>query len=264
MVNSSQAPLTGKKKSLVAGITVAAVLGLYLLLHPFLERKLGMRLPNPLKQQEAREQEHGPGGSDPDRDKSPAPQEPLAKKSNKASPAGRNSGTKNQTNKTPPRKKTSEKKPSDRGKATGTKVAKSNGKSTTKKSAKFVLREAGNRVLVSPAGLRYGPGSREGHRLTHVLRHAKDDPSRPIHGVFDGERDQILTVIDEAYRLGRQRGRQVKVETSGQRKIYTVDLRRRIGFIGGQSGKRNNHPAAKGLRLVLEDKNVITAFPVKP
>jgi hypothetical protein len=40
-----------------------------------------------------------------------------------------------------------------------------------------------------------------------------------------------------------------------------VDLGRRIGYIGGQTGKRKNYPAASHLRLVLEGQNVITAFP---
>ncbi|MEE2936667.1 MAG: hypothetical protein VYA84_11800 [Planctomycetota bacterium] len=48
------------------------------------------------------------------------------------------------------------------------------------------LRETSPNVVRSPAGLFYGPGSAEGHRLEHVRRHAGDLPSRPgPHGVFD-------------------------------------------------------------------------------
>lgn len=127
-----------------------------------------------------------------------------------------------------------------------------------------VLRDVGRDIKVSPAGLRYRPGSFEGHRVQHILRHAEDDPSRPIHGVFDGGEHEIFAVIDEAYLIAKGGGPRVDVEREGGRTIYTVDLHRRIGYIGGQSGQRSNHPPATGLRLVLEDVDVITAFPVKP
>jgi hypothetical protein len=127
-----------------------------------------------------------------------------------------------------------------------------------------VLRDIGRNIKVSPAGLRYGLGSFEGNRVQHILRHAEDDPSRPIHGVFDGGEDEIFAVIDEAYLIAKQGGPRVEVEREGARTIYTVDLRRRIGYIGGQSGRRSNHPPATGVRLVLENVDVITAFPVRP
>ncbi len=126
-----------------------------------------------------------------------------------------------------------------------------------------VLRDVGGKVKMSPAGLRYGPGSFEGHRIKHVLRHAVDDPGRPIHGVFDGEEDAIFLIIDEAYLIAKQGDPRVDVEREGARQILTVDLGRRIGYVGGQSGRRSNHPPATGLRLVLEEVDVITAFPVR-
>jgi hypothetical protein len=126
------------------------------------------------------------------------------------------------------------------------------------------LREIRRDVYESTAGLQYRRGSQEGHRLTHLMRHAEDDPDRPVHGVFDGDRDEILAVIDEAYRLIQARGREVvRSERDEGRMVYTVDLGRRIGFVGGQSGARQRHPEARHLRLILDGVDVITAFPVR-
>jgi hypothetical protein len=117
-------------------------------------------------------------------------------------------------------------------------------------------------VKRSAAGLLYTPGSREGHRLTHVLRHGDDQPLRPgLHGVFDGDDDDLLTVIDEAYLLVQAGSPQVQSRREGQRTVHEVDLRRRIGFVGGQEGRRRGNPPATHVRLVLEDDRVITAFP---
>ena len=129
----------------------------------------------------------------------------------------------------------------------------------------FELQDVGGDVLESPAGLRYGPGSREGHRLKHVLRHGKDEPNRPgKHGVFAGDRAAILALLDDAFRLALEGDARAQVKTQGPRKIYTVDMERRIGFVGGQVGNRQNRPAANYVRLVLEGKYVITAFPFRP
>ncbi len=116
----------------------------------------------------------------------------------------------------------------------------------------------------STAGLLYVPGSRDGHRLKHVLKHAKDDLSKPVHGVFngDGDRDQILAWIDIAYEKGRKGGKGVDRKEENGRVVYTVDLGKKIGFVGGQVGKRKNMPPCRYLRLVLEDGNkVVTAYP---
>lgn len=119
-------------------------------------------------------------------------------------------------------------------------------------------------VFESPAGLVYGPGSAEGHRIDHILRHAVDDPDRPVHGVFDGGREEILALLDEAYEIATERGPPVEVEQDGERTVYTIDMGRRVGFVGGESGRRSGHPDATHIRLVLEDRSVITAFPLRP
>lgn len=116
----------------------------------------------------------------------------------------------------------------------------------------------------SPAGLIYGPGGSEGRRIDHIMRHAEDDPARPVHGVFDGDREEILALLDDAYRLALERGPPVQVEQDGARTVYTIDMKRRVGFVGGEAGRRDGHPDATHIRLVLEGRDVITAFPLKP
>ena len=124
------------------------------------------------------------------------------------------------------------------------------------------LTDLGNGVQRSSAGLLYTPGSQEGHRLKHVLRHAADQPTRPgLHGVFDGDADAALAVIDEAYLLVKAGSPQVQSRQQGVRTVHEVDLGRRIGFVGGQEGRRRGNPPATQVRLVLEEDRVITAFP---
>ena len=127
------------------------------------------------------------------------------------------------------------------------------------------LRDLGGKVWESVAGLKYGPGSREKHRLLHIMRHAEDQPNRPgKHGVFlgEGERKKILALIDEAYLKALKGGRQVEKKKEGNRVVYTVDMGRRIGCVGGQVGNKQGKPSASRIRLVLDGTNVITAFPL--
>ena len=128
-----------------------------------------------------------------------------------------------------------------------------------------VFRSDSRKPYVSPAGLRYTRGSKEGHRLKHLMAHARDEPNRPgQHGVFDSNvLAEVVALVDEAY-LQAQTGRDTHMQREDERVVYDVNLRRRIGYVGGASGKRKNHPAAKHLRLVLQGDRVITAFPVCP
>lgn len=123
------------------------------------------------------------------------------------------------------------------------------------------LEQTAPELYRSPAGLIYGPGSVHGHRLVHVFEHARDDQDKPIHGVFDGRELEILQLIDEAYLRTVNQHPGVSVSVTGQRKAYSVDFERRIGFVGGRTGKRQNRPAARTLVLVLDGERVITAYP---
>lgn len=126
------------------------------------------------------------------------------------------------------------------------------------------LKKVDKNVLESTAGLRYGPGSREGHRLKHVMLHASDQPNRSgKHGVFDGDQEEILALLDEVYLTAQKRGppKNVRVKQDRNRTVMTVNLNRRVGFMGGQVGKSRGRPGLKKVRIVLEGKSVITAFP---
>ena len=116
-------------------------------------------------------------------------------------------------------------------------------------------------IKVSPAGLRYTKSSNE-HRLDHVMRHAKNALNRPVHGVFDGDQAKVIATIDEAYLKAQAGGRGVQREQDRNRTAFTVELNRRVGYVGGQKGQRNGNPPCTKVKLILEDKNVITAYPV--
>lgn len=164
-----------------------------------------------------------------------------------SSPSGSNPNTSSSSPSTSSNKNTSSKKSTTSGKA-----------------ALGTLTEIGRKVFKSTAGLVYTPGSQEGHRLAHIERHTEDQPNRNgSHGVFDGGREGMLAVLDEAYLLALKGGRDVQSEKQDSRTVYTVNLRRRVGFIGGQSGKRKNNPPVNRVRLVLEGEKVITAYPYK-
>jgi hypothetical protein len=126
------------------------------------------------------------------------------------------------------------------------------------------LREIRSNVFESTAGLRYVPGSADSHRLRHVMQHAKEDTTKRIHGVFDGNRDQILAVIDEAFQKALKGGRDVRKDEQNDRLVYTVNLGRKIGYMGGSEGERAGNPDCRYVRIVLEEGNVvISAYPTK-
>ncbi|MCE2792717.1 MAG: hypothetical protein ACK493_02135 [Planctomycetota bacterium] len=132
------------------------------------------------------------------------------------------------------------------------------------KGAKWELKSIDRGRLLSPAGLIYARGPQGEHRVDHVMRHAEDDPNRPQHGVFNGSREEILQLLDEAYQLIQQKSKRVNQQAEGDRTEYTIRFDRPIGYEGGRIGKRNNFPQVNRLRLVLEEgKSVITAYPVR-
>lgn len=133
-----------------------------------------------------------------------------------------------------------------------------------RRDAEPALREIRRDVFQSPAGLVYTPGSRHQHRLKHVMAHTRDEPDRPgPHGVFDAK-DQaaVVALIDEAYEEARQ-GRADSSGSDSERQVWTVDMGRDIGYVGGQVGQQRNHPRCRQLRMVLDGTRVITAYPVR-
>ncbi|TWT76858.1 hypothetical protein Pla123a_22810 [Posidoniimonas polymericola] len=120
-------------------------------------------------------------------------------------------------------------------------------------------------TYTSPAGLTYSRGTQHGHHLRHLMAHAEDDPDRPgQHGVFDSDDVQtIVDLVDEAYRMALD-GDHTRKRQEGDRTIYVVDMGRRIGYVGGQSGERRGHPAAHHLQMVLVGRKLITSYPLIP
>lgn len=125
-----------------------------------------------------------------------------------------------------------------------------------------------NFVMESPQGLTYYVGDRGENRIEHVMRHSKDIPNRPIHGVFTGGETEILKTIDEAYGLIKSNSSRVLVEKRAAnietRMEYEIDMQRKIGFKGGKSGARDGNPDLRILKLILDKgTRVITAYPYR-
>ena len=126
-----------------------------------------------------------------------------------------------------------------------------------------VLKSLGQEDWISPAGVRYVGRDPEGlSRKDHVLRHARDIPNRRgPHGVFDGGAELTFAWIDEAWK--KVQANKIKPETENGRDVYTVPMGRRVGYLGGQTGKGRNHPPLDTIFLVVRQgtSEVITAFP---
>lgn len=150
-------------------------------------------------------------------------------------------------------------------KPAATKSSKEDPQDETAQAPLGKLTQVGPKIFETTAGLRYGPGSVDGHRLLHIMQHAKDRPDKPVHGVFDGDEYKIRAMIDEAYLIADLRGPpQAKKEVEQNRTIWKVDMKRKVGYLGGETGKRKGHPPLTGIQIVLEGVNVITAFPIDP
>jgi len=124
------------------------------------------------------------------------------------------------------------------------------------------LSEVGRNRYESPAGLIYGSGSEEGHRLKHIARHLEDQPDRPgSHGVFQGTMKEFLVAIDDGFTRAKKGGKGTKKEENGDSTVYEATFDKTIGFQGGQSGGRKKKPPSKKIRIVVRGESLITAFP---
>ena len=125
------------------------------------------------------------------------------------------------------------------------------------------LKEVAKNTWVSPAGLRFAGRDPEGlTRVEHIMRHVRDIPDRDgPHGVFDGSKRAAFAVIDEAWMLAERK--KLRATREGDRSSYLVSMNRRVGYLGGSTGKRKGHPALTRVFIVFETntKNIITAFP---
>lgn len=127
-----------------------------------------------------------------------------------------------------------------------------------------ILKTIGRDRYESPAGLIYAPGSEEGHRLAHIARHLEDQPDRPgSHGVFDGDMASFLIAIDDAYKRARGHAKGTKSRVEEGMTIIEAPFDQTIGYLGGSEGARKKNPKLKKMRLVVRDRNLITAFPIQ-
>lgn len=135
----------------------------------------------------------------------------------------------------------------------------------SKDDVESYLKKLSKNRYQSPAGLVYAPGSDEGHRLKHIERHLADIPGRPgSHGVFDGNMIDFLKAIDQAYLKASKREKGTSMKEDDGATVYEASFNRPIGYLGGESGKKQRKPKLSRMRLVVRDDNsVITAFPVR-
>jgi len=118
--------------------------------------------------------------------------------------------------------------------------------------------------------LRYGAHDNPdvGNYVRHVMEHASDAPKgKARHGVFDEGRRGVLKVIDEAWLSKNADYSKVVAHTSYDvggvpYENYTIDLGRRIGWLGGNMGNSTGNPACNKLFLIVKNGNeVVTAYP---
>jgi hypothetical protein len=133
---------------------------------------------------------------------------------------------------------------------------------TNNKDSDF-LRSVGRNHFMSPEGLLYTMGPKGEHRVDHVMRHGDDMPNRPVHSVFEGDKNDILALIDEAYSLVKANSPQVRSSDSRGNQAHTIKMQRKVGYEGGQKGKRKGYPVLKSVKLILDGNRVITAYPVR-
>lgn len=258
------------KTTFVVVITVAA-LG-YLFLRPVLNAQFGFKLPDLLGADKVAEKKNESEEKKNTGEKLDAKSD-VAKNSSDTKSESKENASSAAESQTPP-KQSSPKKTQSTSKSSSTKTnsnaprgpPKSSGSTSgnlkTKSEPKLgQLTKLPSGDFKSTAGLIYGRGSRDGTRLKHVMKHAKDDLSKPVHGVFDGTQEEILALIDQAYTLAKKNSKNVTSSTQRDRTVYTIYFSKRIGYVGGQKGKRNKNPMCKELSLVLEKDRVITAYP---
>lgn len=244
---NSLARRSGKKKTTVAGLVFAVLIGGYTMFRPAINQATGWNLPAIANRDDR-----------PNRDAAVAQgTETRTDEIVQSSPA------KSSPAKSSPAKSVSSKTAKASGNQTSATKPAAATPSGADASLKYgLLQEISRDRFMSPEGLLYTPGSAEGHRLEHLRRHTADQPTRPgKHGVFDGGMEGALKSIEKAYQKAKA-GQRTTKQVDGKRTIYTVDMGKRIGFVGGREGNQKRKPMARRLRMVLEGNRVITAFPL--
>jgi hypothetical protein len=110
------------------------------------------------------------------------------------------------------------------------------------------LRSIGPDTWESAAGLVYGPDKIFGNRVQHVLAHTVPAASKPAHSMFSVPRNEVLELVDEAWRL---RG----APLSRNPGTFVIPLGRNVGTAGESAIKIIVRPGTN---------QIITAYPVVP
>ena len=111
------------------------------------------------------------------------------------------------------------------------------------------LRPVGSATWESPGGLRFGPGSKQGHRVGHVMDHLGPNPlKKGTHSVFNLQGGSLIKLLDEAW---AKRG-PGSLQDNGNR-LFEVNMGRTVGTTG-----------ERRIRIIVggDTSDVITAFPV--
>ena len=110
------------------------------------------------------------------------------------------------------------------------------------------LRPIGPGTLESGGGLVYGPDAVFGNRVRHVLAHTAPDVSKRVHSVFSVERNRVLELVDEAWRM---RGAPLPDDPGA----FIVPMGRTVGTAGETA-----------VKIIVERGTnwIVTAYPVVP
>jgi len=108
----------------------------------------------------------------------------------------------------------------------------------------------GHNTWTSSAGLVYKSSKNLPNRINHVLSHAKADPTKTTHSVFSVPEDQILDLVDEAW---RNKGNP-QANPKGKGDMYIINMGKIIGTKGETKIQINTFQGTS---------EVISAYPVK-
>jgi len=107
-------------------------------------------------------------------------------------------------------------------------------------------------TVISPAGIRYSAGSKEGHRIYHIIeRHGSSLKGTPGHGtLFNVDGEDLFKLIDEVYGNGKIVGTPILQDNGNTKVIYQAS--KKIGFNGETK-----------LEMIFNDDGIVTAYPTK-
>jgi hypothetical protein len=74
--------------------------------------------------------------------------------------------------------------------------------------------------------------------------------------------EEFLRAIDETYRRARGHAKGTRTRNEAAETVYEAPFDKTIGYLGGTVGRERGNPPLKRMRVVVRDKNVITAFPI--